>query len=358
MKAARWYGIKDIRVEHVNQPIVKPYEVLIKVKWCGICGSDLHEYVAGPINIPIKSQHPLTKGVAPVTLGHEYAGVVEAIGSNVANLEIGDRVCIEPVIFCENCRACREGNQNACNKLGFQGLSGFGGGFAEYASFRADKVHKLPDSISFEDGALVEPIAVAYHSLKKCHFQAGQVAIVSGAGTIGLATIKVLKAMGASKIFVVQRESIRQEYAMNEGVTAVLDPYKVNVVAEIKRMTDDEMADVSFETTGSQTCFDILLASIKSTGYLVNTSLWEENVTFDMNLVVFTEKNIVGTICYHTNEFNEVIALMEKNKITTDGLITKKVYLEDIASEGFNTLTGPDKKKHVKILVTPDKDLY
>ncbi|ONI40488.1 butanediol dehydrogenase [Candidatus Epulonipiscium fishelsonii] len=356
MKSARWHGIKDIKIDEIDNPELKPNEALVQVKWCGICGSDLHEYVAGPINIPSKNPHPITGEVAPLILGHEYSGVVAEIGSDVKNIKVGDRVCVEPVIFCGECRACREGSPNACEKLGFQGLSGFGGGFSEYTSFRADKIHKLPDSMSFEDGALVEPLAVAYHSLEKGHFKSGQVAIVSGAGTIGLATIKVLKAMGASKIFVIQRESIRQEYARNEGVT-VLDPYKVDVVAEIKKMTNGEMADVSFETTGSQLCFDLLLTSIKSTGYLVNTSIWEENVSFNMNMVVFTEKNIVGTICYHGNDFPDVISLISEGKIVTGGLVTKKIHLNDLASEGFDTLTGPAKKKHVKILVTPEVEL-
>ncbi|OON96451.1 MAG: butanediol dehydrogenase [Candidatus Epulonipiscioides saccharophilum] len=356
MKAARWYNIKDIRVDDIPKPQINPDEALVRVKWCGICGSDLHEYVAGPINVPATKPHPITGEVAPITLGHEYSGIIAEVGSNITHLKVGDKVCVEPVIFCGECRSCREGNTNACIKLGFQGLSGFGGGFSEYTKFRADKIYKLPDSMSLEDGALIEPLAVAYHSLEKGQFKKGQVAIVSGAGTIGLSTIKVLKAMGASKIFVVQRESIRQQYARNEGVD-VLDPYKVDVIAEITRLTNGEMADVAFETTGSQICFDLLLGSLKATGYLVNTSLWEEPAIVNMNSVVFTEKNIVGTICYHGNDFPEVISLVDQGKIITDGLITKKARLADIVDDGFEILTGPEKKKHVKILITPDLDL-
>jgi (R,R)-butanediol dehydrogenase/meso-butanediol dehydrogenase/diacetyl reductase len=357
MKAARWHNVKDIRVEEIKEPFLNDNDVKIKVKWCGICGSDLHEYVAGPINIPTGTPHPVTNEVAPLTMGHEYSGEVVEIGKNVTNLKVGDRVVTEPLVGCGECNPCKDGNYNTCEKLGFQGLSGWGGGFAEYTNYKSNLVHKIPENITFDKGALIEPITVAYHSLKKGKFQAGQIAVVAGAGTIGLSTVKCLRAMGASKIFMIQRKSIRQQYALNEGVTAVLDPNEVDVVAEIRRLTDGHMADVAFETTGAESIFNLLLTTIHNQGTLVITSLWEGTVTHNLNNLVLTEKNIVGTICYNNEDFPEVISLIAEGKINTDGLITKKIYLDDITSEGFETLTGPDKKKHVKIIVSPDKSL-
>lgn len=356
MKAARWYKAKDIRVDNIDEPIVKDNEVKIKVKWCGICGSDLHEYAAGPIFIPADNPHPITNEVAPVVMGHEYSGEIVEVGKNVTNFKIGDRVVTEPIISCGECNSCKEGNYNTCEKLGFQGLNGFGGGFAEYATFRSDFVHKIPDNLSFDKAALIEPLAVAYHSLVKGNFKPGQIAIVAGAGTIGLATVKCLKALGASQIFVIQRKSIRQEYARKENVTAVLDPNEDDVVAEIRRLTNGKMADVAFETTGAEQCFKLLLDCIHSQGTQVITSIWEKPVTYNLNSLVLTEKNVIGTICY-CNEFPEVIKLVSEGKIVTDGLITKKIHLDDVVKEGFETLTGPEKKKQVKILVTPEREL-
>jgi (R,R)-butanediol dehydrogenase/meso-butanediol dehydrogenase/diacetyl reductase len=357
MKAARWHNVNDIRVEDISAPVMSDNDVKIKVKWCGICGSDLHEYVAGPIFIPKDTPHPVTKEVAPIAMGHEYSGVVVETGKNVTNLKVGDRVVTEPLVFCDECHPCKNGDYNTCDNLGFQGLSGFGGGFSEYTTFSSALVHKIPENISFEVGALVEPIAVAYHSLKKGNFQKGQIAVVAGAGTIGLSTVKCLLAMGASQVIMVQRKSIRQQYALEAGVTAVLDPNEVDVVEEIKKLTNGHMADVAFETTGAESVFKLLLGCIHNQGTEVITSIWEGEVTYNLNSIVLTEKNVAGTICYKDEDFIEVIDLIAEGKINTDGLITKKIHLDDIVTEGFATLTGPEKKKQVKIIVTPEKEL-
>lgn len=352
MKAARWYDIKDVRVVDIEKPQPKNDEVLIEVQGCGICGSDLHSYLADAGLMPINAPHPVSKQQVPLTMGHEYSGIISEVGKDVTNLKVGDRVAVEPLYFCDECQPCKDNYYNTCNTIGFQGLSG-DGAFADFAKFKAKLVHKIPETMSFDDGALVEPIAVAYHSLRKGNFKKGQTAIVSGAGTIGLSTIKCLKTMGASEIYVVQRKSIRQEYAKNEGCI-VLDPNECDVIEEIKKLTNGKMVDVAFETTGSQQCYQLLLDSVKNQGMLVITSIWEHDIQVNLNDIVLTEKNVVGTICYNDNDFDEVIKLIGDKKLDTTGLITKRIALNDIVEEGFGTLTGPDKKKHVKILVIPE----
>lgn len=153
MKAALWYGAKDIRVENIPEPTVKDDGVKIKVKWCGICGSDLHEYTMGPIFIPVKTPHPITGETAPVVMGHEFSGEVVEVGRNVTNVKPGDRVVVEPLIVCGECPACKAGHYNLCEKLGFHGLMGGGGGFSEYTTFPARFVHKIPDNLSYEKAA-------------------------------------------------------------------------------------------------------------------------------------------------------------------------------------------------------------
>lgn len=356
MKAALWYGIKDVRLENIEEPKVTKGNVKIKVKWCGICGSDLHEYLGGPIFIPTDKPHPISKEVAPVVLGHEFSGEIVEIGEGVTNLKIGDRVAVEPIVACGTCPACQEGKYNLCSSLGFHGLCGGGGGFAEYTVFPAKFVHKIPDGLSFEKAALIEPIAVAIHSLRVGKFMTGQSAIVLGAGPIGLATIEALKAAGASLVIVMQRKSVRQEYALRAGADIVIDPTEVNVAEEVKRLTGGIGADISFETTGAKIGFDTGIESIKYNGTMVVTSIWEEEISINPNTFIFSEKTIVGTIAYR-NEFPATMAQMNDGRIKVDGYITKKISLDDIVEEGFGVLTGPEKKKHVKILVTPDKSL-
>lgn len=356
MKAALWYGKNDVRVEDIEDPVVEQGSVKIKVKWCGICGSDLHEYLQGPIFIPVGQPHPLSKKAAPIVLGHEFSGEVVEIGQGVTKFNIGDRVIVEPIVSCGKCPACKEGKYNLCSSLGFHGLCGSGGGLAEYTVFPEEFVHKIPDNMTYEQAALVEPMAVALHSIRIADFKTGDTAIVLGSGPIGLATIECLKAAGAKLVIVLQRKSIRQEYAKRAGADIVLDPTEVNIVEEVKKLTDGVGVDVAFETTGAKIGFDIGLDSIKYEGTMVITSIWEEEISFNPNTLVFSEKKVVGTLAYR-HEFPATIAQMSDGRIKADGYITKKIALEDIVEEGFGALTGTEKKKHVKILVTPDKTL-
>ncbi|WP_024620672.1 2,3-butanediol dehydrogenase [Metaclostridioides mangenotii] len=356
MKAALWYNKNDIRVEEIDEPKVSKGNVKIKVKWCGICGSDLHEYLGGPIFIPVDQPHALSKNQAPVVLGHEFSGEVVEIGEGVTNFKTGDRVVVEPMVVCGECPACLEGKYNLCSSLGFHGLCGSGGGLAEYTVFPEEYIHKLPDSMTYEQGALIEPMAVALHSIRIANFNVGDTAIVLGSGPIGLATIECLKAAGAKLVVVLQRKSIRQEYAKRAGADVVLDPNVVDIAEEVKKLTGGVGVDFAFETTGAKIGFDTGLNSLKYNGTMVITSIWEGDVSFNPNQLVFTEKKIVGTLAYR-HEFPATVALMDDGRIKADGYITKKVYLDDIVEEGFGTLTGPEKKKQVKIIVTPDKSL-
>ncbi|MCF4114936.1 MULTISPECIES: 2,3-butanediol dehydrogenase [Dethiosulfovibrio] len=362
MKAAMWYGRNDVRVVETKEPVAAPGTVKVKVKWCGICGSDLHEYLGGPIFIPAEQPHPLSGEKAPVILGHEFSGEVVEVGQGVTKVSVGDRVVVEPMRVCspaakdDMCPACREGKYNLCSRLGFHGLCGGGGGFADYTVFFEEFVHPIPDSLSYEDAALVEPMAVALHSLVQGDFKIGQTALVLGAGPIGLCTIEMLKAAGAKKIFVMQRKSIRQEYALKHGADRVLDPNECDVAEEIRSLTGGIGVDVAFETTGAEQGLKLALDSVHYAGTVVVTSIWEKPISFDPNSIVLTEKKLVGTIVYQ-HQFPAVIRLLSDGRIDTTGLITKKIGLDDIVDEGFGALTGPEKKKHVKIMVTPDEDL-
>ena len=144
MKAALWYGKRDVRLENIKEPSLKPGSVKVKVSWCGICGTDLHEFEEGPIFIP-STQHPLTGEKFPVVIGHEFSGTVVEVADSVTKVKVGDKVTIEPIIACGECPQCLEGKYNICSKLGFQGLAGEGGGLSEYCVTTERFVHKIPN---------------------------------------------------------------------------------------------------------------------------------------------------------------------------------------------------------------------
>ena len=357
MKAAVWYNRGDVRVVDVDEPEVKPFHVKIKIKWCGICGSDLHEYLGGPVSIPVDTPHPLTGAVAPVILGHELVGDVVEVGENVTKFKVGDRVVTEATVCCQECPACLVGDYNLCEKLCIHGVHGSGGGFAEYTVFHEKFTHKVPESLDYEQAVLTEPIAVGFHALSLGGFKPGAVAVVLGAGPIGLGVIESLKASGAKQIIAVVRKSVRQEYALRSGADVLLDPEEVDVAAEVKKLTQGRGADVAYETYGVDLGLKLGLDSIRVGGTLVILSLWENPSTLHMMDLVLTEKNIVGSIIYKGNDYETVVKMLDDGRIPAKGYVTKRIALEDIVSEGFETLAGPEKKGHVKIIVTPDRSL-
>ncbi len=357
MKAAIWYQQKDVRVEEVPEPVPGPGEVKIKVKWCGICGSDLHEYLEGPISIPVGTPHPLTGKMAPVALGHELSGEIVEVGPGVTDLKPGDRVITETTLPCMECPECKRGNLTHCQKLGIFGISGYGSGLAEYTLAKAMFIHKIPDGMPYEKAALVEPYSVGFHSLAAGQFKPGMTAVVLGAGPIALGVIECLRASGARKIIAVVRKSIRQEYAKRSGADLVLDPGECDVAEEIHRQTDGLGADVCFETFGVEIGPKIGQQCLRSGGTLVIISLWSKPVAVDLMASVQGELHIVGSNLYSYNDFETVLHMLNDGRLPAEGYITGKIALEDLVEKGFAELSGPDRRKHVKMLVTPDRAL-
>ncbi|MGG1942966.1 2,3-butanediol dehydrogenase [Paenibacillus polymyxa] len=348
MQALRWHGVKDLRLENIEQPAALPGKVKIKVEWCGICGSDLHEYVAGPIFIPENAQHPLTGEKAPIVMGHEFSGQVVEIGEGVTKIQVGDRVVVEPVFACGECDACRQGKYNLCDKMGFLGLAGGGGGFSEYVAADEHMVHKIPESVSFEQGALVEPSAVALYAVRQSQLKVGDKAVVFGAGPIGLLVIEALKASGASEIYAVELSEERKAKAEELGAI-VLDPKTYDVVEELHKRTNGGV-DVAYEVTGVPPVLTQAIESTKISGQIMIVSIFEKEAPIKPNNIVMKERNLTGIIGYR-DVFPAVISLMEKGYFPADKLVTKRIKLEEVIEQGFEGLLK--EKNQVKILVSP-----
>jgi (R,R)-butanediol dehydrogenase/meso-butanediol dehydrogenase/diacetyl reductase len=350
MKAARWYNVKDIRVEEVEEPKVEKGKVKIQVEWTGICGSDLHEYVAGPIFIPVKEPHPVSKDVAPIIMGHEFSGRVVEVGEGVTKVKVGDPVVVEPILRCGECPACKKGKYNLCENLGFHGLSGGGGGFSEYTVVDEYMVHKMPEGLSFEQGALVEPAAVALHAVRSSKIKAGDKAAVFGAGPIGLLVIEALKAAGASEIYAVEVSEERLQKAKELGATAVINPKNEDPVQKLLECTDGGV-DVSFEVTGVPAVLQQAIDSTTFEGETVIVSIWEKEANLLPNNIVLKERKVKGVIAYR-DIFPAVMELMKQGYFPAEKLVTKKITLDQIVTEGFEKLIK--EKDQVKILVKPE----
>jgi (R,R)-butanediol dehydrogenase / meso-butanediol dehydrogenase / diacetyl reductase len=351
MKAARFHGRGDIRIDDVPEPQVRPGTVKVEVEWCGICGTDLHEYLEGPIFAPAEgAPHPLTGETVPVTLGHEFAGVVHEVGDGVDDVRVGERVVVEPYIICGRCDACEQGRYNVCQSLGFVGLSGYGGGFSQYVVAERRWIHPLGD-LGTDVGALVEPLAVAYHAVRLSGARPGHSALVFGAGPIGLVTTAALRAAGVEQIIVVEPADVRKAKAPGAGADHVIDPTGTDVVAEVDELTRGRGADVSFECAGIDAVLKTAINSTRAGGTCVNVAIWGHEASVAMNDLVFREIHLLGSLAY-AGDHPATIEMITSGKVDPYQFITGRIGLDDIVAHGFDELIN-NKEENVKILVHP-----
>ncbi len=348
MKAAVWHGKEDIRIEDVPEPNTGAGQVKIRIKFCGICGSDIHEYTSGPFIIPSRP-HPLTgRAGDPIILGHEFSGEVTEIGEGVTKVQVGDRVTVNPLIYCGECHYCRKGNHLMCSKLATVGFA-WDGAFAEYGVFPEYTILKVPDNVTYEMAACVEPLAVAVHAVNRSGLKPGVDVAVIGAGPIGLLVLQACKATGAGQVFVSEPMKARIETAEKMGANVVLNPTEVDIGKEIAGLTDGLRADIAFDCVGIKQTFE---SCIKATGRrakicIVGLALKPIEVVF-MRLWGH-EKELTFSQGYD-GEFPAAINYLADGRVNVDDYITKIIDLDDFVECGIKELiNNPD--KNVKILV-------
>lgn len=244
MKTAVMTGIRKIGFEEREIPKPGADEVLVKLEYVGICGSDLHYYETGAIGDYVVEP--------PFVLGHEPGGVVAEVGSDVHHLKVGDRVALEPGKTCGHCEFCRQGKYNLCPDVVFFATPPVDGVFQEYVAHKADLCFRLPDNVSTLEGALIEPLAVGFHAAMQGGAQLGQKAVVMGAGCIGLVSMMALKARGVSEVYVVDIMEKRLEKALELGADSIIDGKKEDVGKRILELTEGNGADLVIETAGTE----------------------------------------------------------------------------------------------------------
>ncbi|PSP75158.1 butanediol dehydrogenase [Halobacteriales archaeon QS_3_64_16] len=356
MRAAMYHGREDIRIEEVEEKSVGAEEVRVEIDSGGICGSDLHEYAAGPIFVPDEEPHPVSGETAPIGMGHEFSGVLVEIGDGVEGLAEGDRVAINPLLYCGECRQCIEGNYHVCDSVGFVGLAGGGGGFAESVVVAAEKAVLLAEGVSLEAGALVEPLAVGLHAVRRSDLRAGDTVAVFGGGPIGLSVVQCARAAGAGRIVVSEPRDARRARAADCGADRLVDPTAEDAIETVGSATDGG-ADRAFEVAGIEATFNAALRSTRPTGTTTVVSIWEDAATIRPNDVVLGERTVTGTLAYLAGprsgeEYGMVIDMLAAGRLDPDPLITDRIALEDIVDRGFERLLDASSEQ-VKIMVEP-----
>ncbi len=353
MRALRYYNRRDFRLEDVPEPEPGPGEVKIRVKWCGICGSDVHEYEAGPQMIPFHKPHPQTGCMAPITGGHEFSGEVASLGEGVVEVSPGDRVTVRPTLPCFQCHYCRRGQHIQCLVLGTIGTSA-DGAFAEYVVVPEHTVYPLPEEVSYEMAAYAEPLACALHAVNRSGMTQGAVVAIIGAGPIGLMTLQAALACGAEKAFVFETAESRRELAKRLGADVALDPRDGQPGREIARLTDGLRADTAFECAGNPAAM-LLADEVSGRGAtIVEAGVMMETCEFPFRNLFMREKSIVASQGYVT-EFPTALSFLASGRIRSDPeMTTAKIGLEDVMEKGFHVLTGERRLAHCKILVSPE----
>jgi len=342
MKAAVLRETESLTVEEVDVPQLRHNEILLKVAYCGICGTDPYIYTG---RFPIPS--------LPLIPGHEFSGKVVEVGENVASVKKGDRVTADINMSCGNCYFCRKGQKLFCPEIKQIGVH-VSGAFADYVKAPETQVYKLPDNISYEQGALVEPLACAVHGVERTEIQIGSSVAIIGAGPMGLLLLQLAKLQGAYPVIVSELVDYRMDVAKMLGADIVIDANQKDSVQEVKRLTDGRGADYVIEAVGSIPTYMQAFRMMRRGGHL--TTFGAPPADADIAIRPFDiysqELTITGSYAgtYHT--WLESIALLSSGKIRADLLITHRFPLKQIL-EGYHMILEK-KDGAIKVLISPE----
>jgi (R,R)-butanediol dehydrogenase/meso-butanediol dehydrogenase/diacetyl reductase len=326
MLAARYYQPGDIRIEQLPEPEPGARQVKIGIAFNGLCGTDLHEYFDAA-KFVATSPHPLTGASAPVVFGHEFSGTIVALGAESKH-KVGERVAVRPSHACGTCPACERGLRNLCRNAAFHGLSADGGGLAEFTVVDDDMAHVLPDGVSLEMGALVEPMAVAYHAVVRSGIGPGDLAVVSGLGAIGIGVWFALRARGVDRIILSNRSAPRRAVVEALGALNVIDPRRTDLAVLARQLSAGAGADVVFEAAGTGEAIEMGVQALAPRGKLVILGIHERPMQFDPTSLIFQEVSLMGSLVYDDSEFDEVIAAMARGDYDLTGWVSHAPLVE------------------------------
>lgn len=333
MKAAFLTEPGKIELRDISVPVPEDDQVLVKVEAVGVCGSDVHFYAHGNIGTMIMSE--------PFVLGHELSGVITAVGGKVDAARVGNRVAIEPQRPCRTCNECRHGRYNLCPNIIFYAVPHVNGAFTEYVTIQNDFAFDLPDNVSFEAGALLEPLSVAIWSCQRAQISVGSRVLIAGAGPIGVIMAQTAKAFGASEVIITDMVEARREFALNYGATRAIDPSKESV--------HGLDVDAFIDATGvSRAVYDGIKA-IGPNGRAILVGMGDDDVLLPVDYIQAREIWVTGIFRY-TNTWPTAIELVATGKVNLDALVTHRFNLNQVEE----ALLAPKLPGAMKPVVLPN----
>jgi L-iditol 2-dehydrogenase len=332
MRVSKLYGIRDVRVEDAPVPEPGPDEVLLRIASVGTCGSDVHYYVEGAIGDQIVSD--------PITMGHEFSAWIADKGQDVEDdLEVGQLVAVEPAIPCGECEYCLHGHPNICPNVEFCGTPPIDGVFAEYAVMPAENCFPLPAGFTPDEGALLEPLGIAIHTVDLAHLQVGQTIAILGAGPVGLLTAAVAQAGGAGEIYITEPQARRREFALDYVADAVFNPDEEDVVAAIMEATDGRGVDIAFEAAGAQETPDQAARVTRPGGKVVVVGIPSEDRMVMTASVVRRKGLTIKMVRRMKHTYPRAIRMVDRGLVDVEALATHAFSLEEI-QKAFELVAG------------------
>lgn len=357
MTRAVYHGHRDVRIEETDEQSLGPEDIRMEVTACGICGTDLHEYATGPHFVPTDTPHPLTGATAPIPFGHEFSGTVIETGAKVSRLQVGDRVAIHPVLWCGDCQYCVAGEYHLCQDIGFIGVSGIGGGYAETTVVPASNAILVPADLALEAAALGEPLMAATHAVRQSGLSVGDTVAVFGAGPIGLLVQQAARAAGARRVVVSEPQDARRRLAADLGADAVIDPTTGDPVTRIRDHTTAGV-DIAFEVSGVEPALQTAIQSTRHGGTITIVSLFDGTAAIDPAALVTAERTVTTSFCAQAGplapygELRTAMDLLADGRVVAEPLISDRIPLSNLVPDGLARLADGDTNA-VKILVHP-----
>ncbi|MDA8823388.1 galactitol-1-phosphate 5-dehydrogenase [Opitutales bacterium] len=335
--------LKKLEIQDSPIPHFSKNEVLIRVKACGICGSDVHGYDGSS-----------GRRIPPLIMGHEAAGLIEECGSEVSGFSKGDRVTFDSTVYCGKCSYCKKGQVNLCDSRMVLGVSCEDyrrhGAFAEFVAVPSHIIYKLPDTFPFEHAAMIEAVSVAVHAVGRISFDSGDKSLVVGAGMIGLLLIQAIRSAGCREIIAVDMDNDRLNLAKNLGATQVINSQEVDALSFILNETGGQGVDKSFEVVGATPTVQLSIHAVRKGGSVVMVGNLAPEVELPLQSVVTREISLFGT-CASAGEYPKCIELMADGSIQVDPLISAKAVLEE-GPEWFERLYGREPGL-MKVILNP-----
>jgi L-iditol 2-dehydrogenase len=318
MQALMFTAIKEQKLVELPIPAIdRPNEVMLKVKSLGVCGSDLHGYTGQS-----------GRRTPPLIMGHEVTAEVVALGDAVANLPLGSRVAVQPVEFCGVCSQCLAGRRNVCENRRLMGMN-VPGAYAEYVTWSATNLYPLPDSLSYENGALTEPLAIAVHAVGLAHIRPYDSVLIVGAGPIGLLTLSVLKLTGVNLIAVSDASEARLELARAIGAQVTINATRQNPRQVLNDYTNGSGVDLAFEAVGLSATAQQSLEATRNKGTVVWIGNNQRMIEIDMQAIVTRELTVIGSYGMSDVDFQRSLRMLADGQIPTERLINRRATLSE-----------------------------